>query len=99
MSWLAGLMQATFAEIPDLILLDVAVVFVERRGERIRPVVPAHEVEIWHVRRMRGGLERSLPRGGKRPGRQAGISIGVVPGIELQMSSRQVPVVPSGPLE
>src|SRR5689334_8603678 len=88
-----------FAEVLDLVLLDVRVVLVEGRRERVRPVVLADEIHVAHVRGGGGGLERGAPRRGDRARRQARVAIGVVRRVEVQVIAAQVAVVPSGPLE
>src|SRR4051812_42161451 len=84
-------------EVLDLVLLDVAIMLVERRREGVSAVVAADEVEILDRRRIGRGFERRASGRCNRPGGQSGVAVGVVGRVELEIFAREIPVVASRP--
>src|SRR3954470_11761360 len=90
---------AVLAEVLHLVLLDVAIVFVERAGELVRAVVAADEVEVLGVGRVHRGLERGEAGRRNRPRRQPGIAIRVVGRIEREIPLVDVAAMAPAPAE
>ena len=61
-------LQSAIAEVLDLVLLDVAVVLVERGREGVRAVVLADEVQIRDVRRGAAASSDARPGDAIGPG-------------------------------
>src|SRR2546427_12064964 len=92
-------MLSSLAEVLNLVLVHVAVVFGQRARELMGAVVPADEVQKIGVGRMHGSVERGAA--GRRDGtrRQAGIAVGVVRRVEREIVATQVAGVGAGALQ
>src|SRR5438876_10781330 len=85
--------DALVAEVLDLILPYVAVVLVERAGELVRAVVPADKIQVVGIGWIHRGLERCFARRRNWARREAGVPIGVVRRIEVEVVASKIAVV------